>query len=87
MEYRGIGQNVNIPLYKYYGNIAYAKDAIEKHRIHLEMPAEYNDIYDSSYSISSAYLKFMHLGNFLRANILRKYYDFLSEDELEELIK
>lgn len=35
-------------LFKYYGNIDYAVDAIVNGRIHLESPREYNDPYDSS---------------------------------------
>lgn len=35
-------------LYKYYGNIKYAIDAITNKRIHLELPKDYNDIFDST---------------------------------------
>lgn len=85
MKYRECGQKVNIPLYKYYGNLEYAKDAIEQQRIHLEMPSEYNDIYDSSFNVNYTLLKCARLGRFLKSEEMKKYYDFLSEDELEEL--
>lgn len=39
---------LSIPLYKYYGNLDYAKDVIENHRIHFESPVNYNDIFDSA---------------------------------------
>lgn len=36
------------PLYKYYGNKDYAIDAIKNKRIHLELPKDYNDVFDST---------------------------------------
>ncbi len=39
---------LSIPLYKYYGNLDYAKDVIENNRIHFESPVKYNDIFDSA---------------------------------------
>lgn len=41
-------EKLSIPLYKYYSNLTYAKDAIKNHRIHFEAPDDYNDIFDSS---------------------------------------
>lgn len=41
-------ETLSIPLYKYYSNLEYAKDAIENSRIHFESPKTYNDIYDST---------------------------------------
>lgn len=52
MIFRSIRQTVNIPLFKYYGNADYARDAIENSRIHLEEPSLYNDIYDSSTNLT-----------------------------------
>lgn len=39
-------------VYKYFGNIEYAIDSIVNKRVHLENPATYNDLYDSSCRIS-----------------------------------
>lgn len=44
MSYRSIGQSVNIPLFKYCGNVDFVKDVIQNGRIHLEESAVYNDI-------------------------------------------
>lgn len=87
MEFRDIKNKIGIPLFKYYGNIEYAKDAIKNRRIHLEKPAEYNDIYDSSFSIQEEHLQRMHLGKFSQTNPFKKYFEFLNEDELEGLCK
>lgn len=35
---------VSIPLYKYYGQLEYARSAIENKQIHFENPDSYNDI-------------------------------------------
>lgn len=87
MEYRGIGQEVNIPLFKYYGNVDYARDAIENSRIHLELPSAYNDIYDSSQRIGAEDLYRIHFGSFLDVAIIRKYCDFLNNNEIEAIKK
>lgn len=42
----------SIPLYKYFGNLDYAKDAIINKRIHFESPLDYNDIYDCRFYLS-----------------------------------
>lgn len=47
--YLHLENEVCVPLYKYYNNLDYAKDAINNHRIHFEKPESYNDIYDSAY--------------------------------------
>ena len=87
MVFRDINPKVSIPLFKYYGNIAYAKDAIENDRIHLEAPATYNDIYDSSNRIVPEDLYRMMFGNFLHVPSVKKYCDFLDYEEIEELRK
>lgn len=58
---------LDIPLYKYYKNLDFAIDAIKNHRIHLELPTEYNDIYDSSLEIVEEHLlrsPIVHLDSF-----------------------
>lgn len=45
---------LSIPLYKYYGNLEYAKDVIENNRIHFESPKDYNDVYDSATYITDS---------------------------------
>ncbi|MBR2277903.1 MAG: DUF2971 domain-containing protein [Eubacterium sp.] len=40
-----------IPLFKYYPNVNYAKDALINNRIHLEKLSSYNDIYDGTYIV------------------------------------
>lgn len=47
----------NIPLYKYYGNLDYARDLISNRRIHFELPSSYNDIFDSAITIAENSLK------------------------------
>lgn len=51
---------LSIPLYKYYGNLDYAKDVIENHRIHFESPKEYNDVYDSATYITDEQILSMY---------------------------
>lgn len=41
-------RRIDKPLYKYFGNLEYAEKAIRNNSIHLEKPADYNDIYDSA---------------------------------------
>ena len=41
-------EKLSVPLYKYYGNLEYAKDVIKNNRIHFESPKDYNDIFDSA---------------------------------------
>lgn len=86
MEYRNIEQTVNIPLFKYFGNVDYAIDSIKNSRIHLEMPASYNDIYDSVYNVFPDDLKHMFFGDFFKIDVLKKYFDFLDNDEMEDII-
>lgn len=85
MVFRSIGQKVNIPLFKYYGNTSYAKDAIENSRIHLEKPIEYNDIYDSGFIIKKNNLNRVYSESFFTDASLKKYYSFLNNDEKETL--
>lgn len=85
MEFRGIGQEVNIPLFKYYGNLDYARDAVENSRIHLEPPSAYNDIYDSSSRIGAEELYRIYLGSFIDVATIWKYCDSLSTSEIEAL--
>lgn len=82
MEFRHLKTFINIPLFKYYGNILYAKDAIENRRIHLETPSKYNDIYDSSFTIQDAYLNCMHLNALFDSPSIKTYLISLSESEL-----
>lgn len=49
LEGFGFVENENklsIPLYKYFSKIEYALDSIQNHRVHLEDPHTYNDLYD-----------------------------------------
>lgn len=41
-----------LSLYKYFSNYSYAEDVIKNHRIHLEAPSTYNDLYDSAYALT-----------------------------------
>ena len=72
-----------LPLYKYYSNYDFAEDAITNQRIHLEYPAEYNDIYDSFMHVTSGeYLKNLynwrkHLNTKLKAKLNSKYHKML----------
>lgn len=50
-EFREPTNTVCFPLYKYYGNLANLKNAIENKQIHLELPSTYNDIFDSSFTV------------------------------------
>lgn len=38
-------------LYKYFGNLDFAEAVIKNSQVHLELPSDYNDIYDSSLRI------------------------------------
>lgn len=87
MTFRGIGQTVNIPLFKYYGNINYAVDAVENSRIHLEPPSAYNDIYDSTRKVGEEGLYHIFSGKFLYSEIALKYCDLLSNSEVDDLYK
>ncbi len=49
VEFRNPDNKLCFPLYKYYGKIDYAIDAITNKRIHLELPKDYNDIFDSTF--------------------------------------
>lgn len=86
MEYRDIEQTVNIPLFKYFGNIDYARDSIKNSRIHLEIPASYNDIYDSAYNVAQDELKRMFFGNFFKIESFSKYFVSLDNEEIEHII-
>lgn len=46
-------------LYKYYSNLDYAKSAIENKRIHFELPSDYNDVFDSAFSMNEDNLGFL----------------------------
>lgn len=85
MKYIDISQNASVPLYKYYENINYAKDSIINSRIHLELPWDYNDVYDSAYGIVCDDLWKIHYKLFFRVSELRKYYDFLDDKEIDNL--
>lgn len=61
---------LSIPLYKYYGNLDYAKDVIENHRIHFESPKEYNDVYDSATYITDEQILSMYYPKELILNVL-----------------
>ena len=51
LNFREPSNTVCFPLYKYYGNLANLKNAIENKQIHLELPSTYNDIFDSSFIV------------------------------------
>ena len=85
MIFRSIGQKVNIPLFKYYGSVDYARDAIENSRIHLEEPSMYNDIYDSSVTLTEEGLKKAYFGNYLKIDSIRCFCKNIQESELKEI--
>ena len=83
-EYRHFNGNVNIPLYKYYGNYDYAKDAIQNKRVHLESPCEYNDIYDSTFYLTEYGLKracntSYNICNIMKGFLAPKYHNALND--------
>lgn len=69
-DYKG---QIQIPLYKYYGNVEYAIDAIKNKRIHLEAPCEYNDLYDSAFFISKNTLKNLYNTSDAICNLLKNW--------------
>lgn len=85
MEFRGIGQNVNIPLYKYYGNVEYAKDVIKNSRIHLEKPKDYNDIYEACHAIYAHDLKRLYSYKFLEIPIIRNHFKDIADEKIKEV--
>ncbi len=51
LDFREPTNTIGFPLYKYYGNLTNLKNTIENKEIHLELPSEYNDIFDSSFTV------------------------------------
>lgn len=77
-------EKASLPLYKYYGNLEYARDAIINNRIHLESPSEYNDIYDSTFQMTESTLKATrvratYLCETIKKAINPKYHDALEK--------
>lgn len=74
-----------LPLYKYYSNYDYAEDAIVNQRLHLELPQDYNDLYDCYMRVTSEeYLKQLYnlrkyLREILKAKLDPKYHALLLE--------
>ena len=57
-----IGQNLKTPprfLYKYYRNLKYAKDVLENDCLHLDVPSDYNDVFDSARVIDESEFDFV----------------------------
>ena len=72
-SFRGVNGQISVPLYKYYSNYDYAKDAINNQRIHLEQPSDYNDIYDSAIFLTEDTLKRMGNTSNNTCRILRTF--------------
>ena len=81
-SFRKCTGRISVPLYKYFGNLDYAKDSIIHKRIHLEPPTEYNDVYDSSFYLTEHTLKRMcntskNMCNMVMPLVNPKYHDAL----------
>lgn len=81
--FRGFNGKVETSLYKYYSNFDFAEDAIRNNRIHLELPKNYNDIYDSSFYATTDTLKrcfntSKNLYDILINNLPKKYHSALT---------
>lgn len=67
MKFLDKDENVRKPLprylYKYYSNLEYAIDAIRNHRIHIEIPSGYNDVFDSARVVDESELDFVLYNN------------------------
>ena len=74
-----------MPLFKYYSNPDYVKDAILNNRIHLEKPCDYNDIYDSSFYMNKDSLSVINIGP--RDNALKALERSLPVDDKERINK
>lgn len=87
MKYIDKSQKVNIPLYKYFRNIDYAKDTIINSRIHLDLPETYNDVYDCAFALVDKDLWKIHYQPFFKIKQLEKYYSDLDCKEIEDIAK
>ena len=67
------------PLYKYYGNLNYAKDVIRNHRIHLEEPSSYNDLYDGTIMIDEELICRCNNKYLIDAPFMDKYFVGIQE--------
>lgn len=91
LTFRNYITEPNIPLYKYYGNLDYAKDVILNRRIHFELPSYYNDIFDSAITIKENDLKTICNTSDNICNIVKRYqylppmYDNLIDKCREEI--
>ena len=50
-------------LYKYYRNLKYVADVLEHDRLHLDLPADYNDVFDSARVVDDNELDFILYNN------------------------
>ena len=50
-------------LYKYYSNLDYVLNVIENRYIHLEIPSDYNDVFDSARVVDEDELNFVLYNN------------------------
>ena len=75
----------SIPLYQYYGQLEYARSAIENKQIHFEKPDSYNDIFDSALKITKQRLYTAKLGTFLKKEGLQNFFSCLSEAERSKM--
>ena len=73
------------PLYKYYGNLLYAKDVIENKRIHLEMPFTYNDLYDGTILMDERIICRSYNKELINLSFMDKY--FVGEKEARESLR
>lgn len=87
LEFRRYSGDVYLPLYKYYSNLNYAKDAIENQRIHLELSSDYNDIYDSAFIMTPETLK--HCVNTSKniCNMLRAYLPYNYQSAVDACVQ
>lgn len=50
-------------LYKYYRNLNYAEDALKNERLHLDLPFDFNDVFDSARVVDYNELDFIRYDN------------------------
>lgn len=60
MKYVNFNGKIHQPLYKYFGNLDYAENAILTNTIHFEKPSGYNDIFDSAMPLNEEWLANVH---------------------------
>lgn len=64
-------------IYKYYGNLEYVIDVIKNKHIHLEIPSDYNDVFDSARIINNAEFDFVRYDNQIESIIVNTKYEYI----------